>query len=222
VTTSRISVVAIAVLAGACAMSEQAYDRIALEIHERNRAHYFVAEAELRERGYTFADEAELYAGLDQATRDRCQAARYSYEPSGPEPGRVQVVAAVRVDRPRPEPTELEVVAADACAFFTAAIDELDARHLDGTPARVVRLADHQRLARDRDGRVAVVTTKTRVISRQRVRVDMTCDRTPRIGLDPLEGTFAPRVVMAPVPPTAGEIVVDEEQLEPVCTKTVW
>ncbi|MBX7115519.1 MAG: hypothetical protein K1X64_14410 [Myxococcaceae bacterium] len=214
-------------LAG-CAMSQQAYGKHAAELSDRNGQRYRAAEAELQAKGYRFVDDERLWAQLDEGALQHClqvvrPAARYpdAKLTSPVKPMRVRVAPAGQADQPLPVPMELGV-AADACQFFGQLTDQLDVQKTDGSAARIIRIPEKSRLARDRNGGLVAVAVSTREVSRRRVLVDQHCNLMPKDERDPLEHRIRLPVVFASAHPPQVEMVVEEEVVDVKCTQNSY
>jgi len=212
-----------------CAMSQQAFQRLAAGVSKRNEQRYRTAEAGLRARGYVFADDEVLYAALTGAPRERCllDAGHGTAVEKPPtdaaESILLHVSGGIRADRPAPEPIEIRVDAVDACQFFRARTNQLDGQSTGGGATRIVRIADGLRLARDQHGNIAVVAASSRVVSRRRVLVERSCDHMPSPDSDdPLVRQLPVRVVVASAPPPRIDMIVEEEVLDVECTENTY
>lgn len=224
------SLIACAYSLAGCATSQQSFGGVAVGVSERNEQRYRAAEAGLRARGYSFVDDEQLYATLDEEARQRCLDAVYQAASRAPvdetptstgEPMLVRVAPASRADRLPPVATELRVDG-DACPFFRRQTNQLDGRKPDGSTARIVRIEDDLRLARDRSGQLVVVAVSTRVLSRRSVLVERSCDHMPRLAPDPLERYLDTKVVFGSAPPPRVEMTVEAEVLDVKCTENSY
>jgi hypothetical protein len=217
---ARIALLALAV--SGCAISQEAFGRIARTVADGNAVRYQAAEAGLRERGYVFHDDDVLFASLDEDTRRRCLDHDPSLEAETASRATVVVAPASRSDRPPPVPTALHVTAHDACRLFRRELTELDVVRDDGTQARILRIDRGLRLARDSSGRDVLVAVSSRVVSQRSVLVDRSCDHMPSPPLDPLVEELQPRVLFGDALPPRIEMIVEEEALDVQCTHNTY
>jgi hypothetical protein len=216
-TTRCLVAITCCLFASGC-ISYRLYEKMASGVAKRNQRRYDAAVARLRAQGYRFSDDDVFYTELPPDMEYRCERQLLpflrppDFEPIEPTE---RMTLEVRLET-QPTPTPMDVAMLDACRYFAGRTDRLQANRPDGSATFLFRLTDELRPARAANGELVLVVVSTRVVSRQHVFVDMTCDHMPRISGDIFEPF--PRVTIAPAPPRRINMVVPEEVLAVKCT----
>jgi antitoxin (DNA-binding transcriptional repressor) of toxin-antitoxin stability system len=98
----------------------------------------------------------------------------------------------------------------------------LEVTKRDGTTARLVHIPTRRFLARAPNGETVEVEARARVISKQKVRAERTCNRMPLVEVEPLRRSPELPVIWATAPLRKIEMPYDREDLDVECTKNVY
>lgn len=217
-------------LLSACAMSQQSFERLSMEVSERNDQRYKEAIDDLGGRGYVLLDDLDArYATLEEPGRTRCVDTAYHIDrlDAGPllpaEPLKILIGEATRGNALAPPPMHVSAPAEKACAFFHQRAGELTVMKEDGSSASIVHTGGPRSLARSRSGELVLVEVQPHVIKRRKVLVKRSCDHMPRVEPDPLEVGFPISVLWGPAPKLRTVVMpIEREEFDVECTDNTY
>jgi hypothetical protein len=217
--------VALACGALGCAMSREAFNRMAGEVAGRNQQRREEAEQDLARRGYTRIEDADVrFAQIEKTTRDECMNHGFRQLAPGTEEPSLEISIAERKSGTPPAPGVVEVVAPAraTCEFFSLQTPVLEVTMADGEKLPIVRIPGPRRLAKGPRGETVRIVERAEVISRDKALVKEVCNRMPRPEPHPLELTEPVTVLWGkPAEPPTVELLFEREELEEECTEYV-